>query len=208
MACFLAPMTEAIVITVVQKVVEKRAEDGTVGARGHQLYLWGGSVLLAFEHLWHGEIVPWPPFLTAMKNPADVGPMLHEIATVGTAMAVTVTAVWALMVLIVSLRVRAVGGTGTTPYSGRSRIMWLILTAFAAIITTVVWYVSPQRDTYRLGLLSLAFWGSDDHVAGRPHHGLPLRRRRVLRAESGRDHAGGLGDPRGPCDLVVHPAFQ
>jgi len=47
--------------------------------------------------------------------------------------------------------------------------MWLILTAFAAIITTVVWYISPQRDTYKLGLLSLAFWGATtmwlvDHV--------------------------------------------
>ena len=38
--------------------------------------------------------------------------------------------------------------------------MWLILTAFAAIITTVVWYVSPRRDMYKLGLLSLAFWGA------------------------------------------------
>jgi hypothetical protein len=45
-------------------------------------------ILLAFEHLWHGEIVPWPPFLTAMNNPADIAPMLHEIATIGIGMAV------------------------------------------------------------------------------------------------------------------------
>jgi hypothetical protein len=47
--------------------------------------------------------------------------------------------------------------------------MWLIFTALAAIITTVCWYVSPQRETYKLGLLSLAFWGATimwlvDHV--------------------------------------------
>jgi len=48
--------------------------------------------------------------------------------------------------------------------------MWLIITAFAAIVTTVVWYVrAAQNDAYRLGLLSLAFWGATimwlvDHV--------------------------------------------
>ena len=130
MACFLAPLSEAIVITVVQRVVEKKARNA--GQEGFQStdspwvrrlgwlnkMLWGGSILLAFEHLWHGEVVPWPPFLTAMKNPADVGPMLHEIATVGTAMAITVTAVWAVMVLVVELRVRSGGRAGTTPTAG------------------------------------------------------------------------------------------
>ena len=126
MACFVAPMSGAIVCTVVQKVVRKRSKNG--GGRvakksgfswGQRLswlnkMLWGGSILLAFEHLWHGEIVPWPPFLTAMKNPSDVAPMLHEIATVGTTMAVTVTVVWALMVLVVELRVRSAATSRAT----------------------------------------------------------------------------------------------
>ena len=126
MACFLAPMSEAIVMTVVQKIVDKKTKKtGGSGPENTSHWvrrlgwlnkmLWGGSMLLAFEHLWHGEIVPWPPFLTAMKNPADVGPMLHEIATVGTAMAVTVTVVWALMVLVVELRGRSISRAGTTP---------------------------------------------------------------------------------------------
>lgn len=47
--------------------------------------------------------------------------------------------------------------------------MWLILTAFAAIITTIIWYVKGPEDKYKLGLLSLAFWGASlmwlvDHV--------------------------------------------
>jgi hypothetical protein len=47
--------------------------------------------------------------------------------------------------------------------------MWLIFTAFAAIITTIIWYVKGPEDKYRLGLLSLAFWGASlmwlvDHV--------------------------------------------
>ena len=56
--------------------------------------LWGGSFLLLIEHIWHGEIVPWFPFFTAFKNPDGILPMLYEIATVGTAMAFTVTAAW------------------------------------------------------------------------------------------------------------------
>jgi len=38
--------------------------------------------------------------------------------------------------------------------------MWLILTAFAAIVTTVIWYVHAPHDKYKLGLLSLIFWGA------------------------------------------------
>ena len=56
--------------------------------------LWGGSALLAFEHVWHGEVVPWFPFLTAASDPADTAEMLHEMATVGVSMAALVTLVW------------------------------------------------------------------------------------------------------------------
>ncbi|HAY73092.1 MAG TPA: hypothetical protein DCY31_04430 [Ruminococcaceae bacterium] len=56
--------------------------------------LFGGSFLLAFEHLWHGEIVPWFPFLTAAADPGDRAQMLYEMSTVGVMMAVSVTLVW------------------------------------------------------------------------------------------------------------------
>lgn len=62
--------------------------------------LWGGSGLLAFEHVWHGEIIPSFPFLTAASDPAQTAEMLHEMAVSGTAMALLVTAVWAVYVLI------------------------------------------------------------------------------------------------------------
>lgn len=47
--------------------------------------------------------------------------------------------------------------------------MWLILTASAAIIATIVWYVKAPEDKYKLGLLSLMFWGATimwlvDHI--------------------------------------------
>jgi peptidoglycan biosynthesis protein MviN/MurJ (putative lipid II flippase) len=47
--------------------------------------------------------------------------------------------------------------------------MWLILTALAAIITTLIWYIQAPQDKYKLGSLSLMFWGATlmwlvDHV--------------------------------------------
>ena len=38
--------------------------------------------------------------------------------------------------------------------------MTLLTTVFAAVITTVVWYVNPRRSELRLGMLSLMFWGA------------------------------------------------
>jgi hypothetical protein len=130
MACFLVPVGEAIVTTVVQKVVEKREEkEGSAKITNTGLtwsrrlgwlnkMLWGGAILLAFEHIWHGEVVPWPPFLTAMKNPVDVAPMFHEIATVGVAMAITVTIVWGIMILIAELKAKATPEVKTKPVTG------------------------------------------------------------------------------------------
>ncbi len=61
--------------------------------------LWGGAALLAYEHVWHGEVVPWFPFLTAAANPEDAAVMLHEMATVGVTMALLVTAAWGCIAL-------------------------------------------------------------------------------------------------------------
>ena len=105
MACFLVPATEAAVTTIAEHVVkgkEERAnkEELTLSENSktpfsHKLkwlnhMLWGGSALLAFEHIWHGEVTPWFPFLTAAGNPEDAMAMLHEMATTGIAMAVPV----------------------------------------------------------------------------------------------------------------------
>ena len=62
--------------------------------------LWGGAILLCLEHVWHGEVVFFPPFLTAMYSPADTAEMLHEMATVGVGMAVLVTAAWVVLILV------------------------------------------------------------------------------------------------------------
>jgi len=126
MACFLVPAAEAVVTTVVQKVVEHK-EKGAVrdgeqpeehGGKWSQrlrwlnTMLWGGCLLLALEHIWHGEVVPWPPFLTAMETPGEVGPMLHEMAVYGITMAVVVPVVWGLIVWIADARAKAEGRSG------------------------------------------------------------------------------------------------
>ena len=118
MACFLVPTAEAIVVTIMKKAVmaktptapEAGMGNGDTVIKAHIPFvrklkwltnlLWGGSVLLAFEHVWHGEVVPWFPFLTAAGNPQDTASMLQEMSTVGVSMAVLVTAVWACMLIV------------------------------------------------------------------------------------------------------------
>ena len=72
--------------------------------------LLGGVVLLMFEHVWHGEVVPWFPFLTAMSDPADAAEMFSEMATVGVTMAGLITAVWIVMCVAASFIVKRHAG--------------------------------------------------------------------------------------------------
>ena len=109
MACFLVPTTEAVIATAVRKGIEikngtnpeKTIDEGrlpfTKKLRWLENMLWGGSALLAFEHVWHGEVVPFFPFLTAATDPELAAEMIHEMSTVGVSMAVLVTLVWAGM---------------------------------------------------------------------------------------------------------------
>lgn len=83
MACFVAPVTEAVVTTIIKKSVDKKAEKEHKEIKNPFIkrlnllnnMLWGGSALLAFEHIWHGEVTPWFPFLTNMSNPSDAAQM-------------------------------------------------------------------------------------------------------------------------------------
>ena len=118
MACFIVPATEAIVTTIAAKVLAKKEKDSAIHYEGSSEVvekshfsrkldwlnnmLWGGSALLALEHVWHGEVVPWFPFLTNAAEAADRAEMFHEMATVGVSMAALVTVTWAVMVLVSS----------------------------------------------------------------------------------------------------------
>ena len=98
MACFLVPMALAIIASMIQKTARSLAEKLKLWILN--ALLWGGVILLALEHVWHGEVVPWPPFLTAMANPADIPVMLHEMATVGGAMSIATFLAWGTILTI------------------------------------------------------------------------------------------------------------
>lgn len=124
MACFIAPAAEAVVVTAVycaakrkeKKVeLEKYKSGVSVEELNSQIsfsrklswlmiMLWGGVLLLAFEHFWHGEIQPFAPFITAMSNPEDTAQMLREVFTVGIAMAASVTLIWGGLCAFVSAK--------------------------------------------------------------------------------------------------------
>ena len=104
MACFLVPAALAIITTIIQKTARGLAERLKLGLLN--ALLWGGVALLALEHVWHGEVVPWPPFLTAMLNPADIPVMLYEMATIGTAMSAATFAIWGAFLTIPRLILR------------------------------------------------------------------------------------------------------
>ena len=107
MACFIVPATQAIVTTIAKKTADKKVKKDNAGIKNSFIrkmdwlnnMLWGGSALLAFEHVWHGEVTPWFPFLTNVANAADRAEMFMEMATSGVGMAVLVTGVWAAMVM-------------------------------------------------------------------------------------------------------------
>ena len=114
MGCFMVPAAEAVITTVATKVMESKEKapetmeiqlDGinfetvekiTFSRKLKWLnnLLWGGSALLAFEHVWHGEVIAAFPFLSAASNPASAAEMLHEMATAGVTMSALVTVVW------------------------------------------------------------------------------------------------------------------
>lgn len=121
MGCFIVPAAEAVITTVATKMVKSNEKEESVKvsfANGTleeatkikfstklgwlNKMLWGGSALLAFEHLWHGEVVPFFPFLTAVKT-GEVAGMLQEMSTVGVLMAVLVTSVWGIMLAVSSV---------------------------------------------------------------------------------------------------------
>ena len=129
MACFVVPAAEAVVVTAVYLAAKKREmkieapklanadkfEEKTSKITWSKRLswlmglLWGGVILLAFEHFWHGEVVPFPPFLSAMATPEDKAEMLHEMSTVGVGMAVSVTAAWGVVCAFVQAKVTQSG---------------------------------------------------------------------------------------------------
>jgi hypothetical protein len=98
MACFITPT----VVTVVTKKIAKRVPE-KYHIEWLLTMLWGGVAMLAVEHIAHQEVVPYFPFLTAMKNPHDTLVMLKEMAIVGGTMTLAIFVAWIALAFTASL---------------------------------------------------------------------------------------------------------
>lgn len=38
--------------------------------------------------------------------------------------------------------------------------MCLLITVIAAVISTILWYIKAPKDTYKIGTLSIIYWGA------------------------------------------------
>jgi len=90
MACFLVPMGTAILTTTVRKKVSEKYHINWLNSM-----LWGGAVMLAVEHISHGEVVFYPPFLTA-----GLPEVLPEMLKVGVPMTLSIFLIWGVMVTV------------------------------------------------------------------------------------------------------------
>ena len=106
MACFLVTTAAAIGVGAAKYVVRHHEKkDLDFSKKDHfidskklgylELTLWGGSFLLAGEHVLHGEVTYKWPFLTAVtEGPEEALGMLKEMGTVGVAMLAILVVAW------------------------------------------------------------------------------------------------------------------
>ena len=105
MACFTAPLAAAIAAGVARHAVKGKDTGNPETISWATKLGWleklsfGGCVLLAFEHVWHGEIIFQFPFLTGVRD-GNTAEVLREIATVGGAMIALILAVWIGMLVV------------------------------------------------------------------------------------------------------------
>lgn len=105
MACFLVPLIIGIILAISEKLTHHKLFE-KLRINILTALLLGGSALLGFEHVWHGEVVPWPPFLTAMTSPTEIPVMLQEMLTVGTALTIATVALWGSVITLINLKTK------------------------------------------------------------------------------------------------------
>ena len=110
MACFTAPLAAAVAAGITRRTVAKESGNPETISWATKLgwlekLSFGGCALLAFEHIWHGEIIFQFPFLTGVRD-GNTAEVLKEIATVGGAMTALILAVWIGMLIVSSAIVK------------------------------------------------------------------------------------------------------
>ncbi len=102
MACFIAPLVEAIAVTAIRKS----------GLNGNSPYLqhlpdlekmlWGGTLMLIVDHIINGELTWTFPFFTSLGQTGGAAILWREVLTVGVPMALALTAAWGIWVALKS----------------------------------------------------------------------------------------------------------
>jgi hypothetical protein len=91
-------MVTAAVTTKIAKKMPKKYH-----AEWLNTMLWGGVAMLIIEHIAHRELVPYFPFITAMKNPHDTVVVLKEMAVVGGSMTLAIFITWVTLIFTANL---------------------------------------------------------------------------------------------------------
>ena len=117
MACFTVTLAAACGTSIARHIVAKKENkklsvnnsENTIAKSDRwsnklkylELALYGGSLLLAGEHLIHGEVTFVPPFFTALTSAETTKEMLVEMGTVGVTMTLAIVLMWFIGVFAV-----------------------------------------------------------------------------------------------------------
>ncbi len=110
MACFIVPLTQAVATTMLRR---KNRNNQSVSTNAWlaelpklELMLWGGSVMLIFDHIINGEVTMQYPFFTALNATGGAMTMLKEMLFVGLPMSLAITGIYCIMVAIKKFAIR------------------------------------------------------------------------------------------------------
>lgn len=92
LACFITPLLAALILSVVNRRQWRWRDRFSLLT----ILMWGGAAALITDHVLTGELVPWPPFLTAWNPAHGLTMLLEEILFVGGTITSSIFAVWGL----------------------------------------------------------------------------------------------------------------
>ena len=102
MACFIAPLVEAIAVTAIRKSGLKGNSPYLQHLPDLEKMLWGGTLMLIVDHIINGELTWTFPFFTSLGQTGGAAIFWREVLTVGVPMALALTAAWGIWVALKS----------------------------------------------------------------------------------------------------------
>ena len=102
MACFIAPLVEAVAVTAIRKSGLKGNSPFLQHLPDLEKMLWGGTLMLIVDHIINGELTWTFPFFTSLGQTGGAAILWREVLTVGVPMALALTAAWGIWVALKS----------------------------------------------------------------------------------------------------------